>query len=106
MGLAQAGPNNMHLDLYPLKSNANVLFLTKEGQMTNMDDVENVLTKDQIKHIQVSKHCRITSPMHIPVNAQTVCGGTWLNKFSNEGRGPTHLRFTWVNPSNTKVKTN
>ena len=36
---------------------------------------------------------------------QTVCHGSRLNKFSNEGRGPAHTRYFWVNPSNTKVHT-
>ena len=76
-------------------------FVLQEGQVANMEDVENVLTKDQIKQLQVIViHFEITLLLHL---IQAVCSGAWLNKFSNEGRGQTHSRFTWINPSNTKV---
>lgn len=29
---------------------------------------------------------------------KAVCTGTWINKFTNDGKGPLHQRFFWVNP--------
>ena len=45
----------------------------------------------------------------MPVNAciccvQTVCAGSWITKFTNDGKGPLHPRFFHVNPSNLRVQ--
>ncbi len=34
---------------------------------------------------------------------QTVCRGSWMSKFTNNGKGPLHPRFFRVDPSALKV---
>lgn len=39
----------------------------------------------------------------VVISLQTVCTGSWIYKFTNNGKGPLHPRYFWVNPSNIKV---
>jgi len=57
----------------------------QEGQPLDPQELRTALTEEQIFQIK------------------SVCTGSWMSKFTNEGRGPLHPRFFCVNPSNGKV---
>lgn len=52
----------------------------------NVEELKAAMTSEQVLHVQ------------------SVCYGAWINKFTNDGKGPLHPRFFWVNPSNCKVQ--
>ena len=62
-----------------------VLITAQEGQLLDVEELKKAMTTEQVLQIQY------------------VCRGAWINKFTNDGKGPLHPRFFWINPSNSKV---
>ena len=63
------------------------MYLVQEGQLQPLvDNIFSSLTSAQLSHIQ------------------SVCTGAWVNKFTNNGKGPLHPRLFWVEPAHKMVK--
>ena len=62
------------------------MYNMQEGQLLDVEELQKSMTSEKVLQIQ------------------TVCRGAWINKFTNDAKGPLHPRFFWVNPSNCKVK--